>query len=48
MTASSRGLDSCWMTSPTRIEVEEETMSVDVEYFGEIDLDEPTEESLLD
>lgn len=32
----------------TRIEVEEETMSVDVEYFGEIDLDESTNESLLD
>ena len=32
----------------TRIEVEEETMSVDVEYFGEIDLDEPSEENLLD
>ena len=32
----------------TRIDVEEETMSVDVEYFGEIDLDEPSEESLLD
>ena len=32
----------------TRIDVEEETMSVDVEYFGEIDLDEPSEEDLLD
>ena len=32
----------------TRIEVQEETLSVDVEYFGEIDLDEPTEENLLD
>tara|TARA_R110002049_G_scaffold4601_5_gene32325 strand:+ start:458251 stop:459060 length:810 start_codon:yes stop_codon:yes gene_type:complete len=32
----------------TRIEVEEETMSVDVEYFGEIDLDEPNDEDLLD
>lgn len=32
----------------TRIDVEEETMSVDVEYFGEIDLDEPSDESLLD
>jgi hypothetical protein len=32
----------------TRIDVEEETMSVDVEYFGEIDLEEPSEESLLD
>jgi hypothetical protein len=28
--------------------VEEETMAVDVEYFGEIDLEEPSEESLLD
>ena len=26
----------------TRIDVEEETMAVDVEYFGEIDLDEPS------
>ncbi|MDA8745179.1 hypothetical protein N9N28_11145 [Rubripirellula amarantea] len=32
----------------TRIDVEEETMSVDVEYFGEIDLNEPSEEDLLD
>lgn len=32
----------------TRIDVEEETMSVDVEYFGEIDLDEPSDEKLLD
>ena len=32
----------------TRIDVEEETMSVDMEYFGEIDLDEPSDESLLD
>ena len=32
----------------TRIDVEEETISVDMEYFGEIDLDEPTEENLLD
>ncbi|MEM8666210.1 MAG: hypothetical protein AAGG48_01755 [Planctomycetota bacterium] len=32
----------------TRIDVEEETVRVDVEYFGEIDLDEPTEEALLD
>jgi chromosome segregation ATPase len=32
----------------TRIDVEEETMSVDMEYFGEIDLDEPSVESLLD
>ena len=32
----------------TRIDVEEETMSVDVEYFGEIDLDEPSDENLLD
>ncbi|MFK8111950.1 MAG: hypothetical protein AB8B91_07095 [Rubripirellula sp.] len=33
-----------------RIDVEEETMSVDVEYFGggEIDLDEPSGEDLLD
>ena len=31
----------------TRIDVEEETMSVDVEYFGEIDLDEPSDEDLL-
>lgn len=32
----------------TRIDVEEETMSVDVEYFGEIDLEAPSEENLLD
>lgn len=32
----------------SRIDVEEETMSVDVEYFGEIDLDEPSDEDLLD
>ena len=32
----------------TRIDVEEETMKVDVEYFGEIDLDEPSDETLLD
>lgn len=32
----------------TRIDVEEETMAVDVEYFGEIDLDEPSDENLLD
>jgi peptidoglycan hydrolase CwlO-like protein len=32
----------------TRIDVEEEVMEVDVEYFGEIDLDEPSEENLLD
>ncbi len=32
----------------TRIDVAEETMSVDVEYFGEIDLEEPSEENLLD
>ena len=32
----------------TRIDVEEETMSVDVEYFGEIDLDTPSDENLLD
>jgi chromosome segregation ATPase len=31
-----------------RIDVEEEVMAVDVEYFGEIDLDEPAEETLLD
>ena len=31
-----------------KLDVEEETMVVDVEYFGEIDLDEPTEENLLD
>ena len=31
-----------------RIDVEEEVMNVDVEYFGEIDLDEPSEENLLD
>ncbi len=32
----------------TRIDVEEETMSVDVKYFGEIDLEEPSQENLLD
>ena len=32
----------------TRIDVAEETMSVDAEYFGEIDLEEPSDESLLD
>jgi chromosome segregation ATPase len=32
----------------TRIDVEEETMNLDVEYFGEIDLEEPSDESLLD
>lgn len=32
----------------TRIDVEEETMNVDVEYFGEIDLEEPSDENLLD
>lgn len=32
----------------TRIDVEEETMTVDMEYFGEIDLDEPSDEKLLD
>lgn len=32
----------------TRIDVEEETMSVDTEYFGEIDLDEPSDENLLE
>lgn len=31
----------------TRIDVEEETMSVDVEYFGEIDLDAPQDGDLL-
>lgn len=31
----------------TRIDVEEETMKVDVEYFGEINLDEPSDENLL-
>lgn len=32
----------------TRIDVEEETMSVDVQYFGEIDLDAPADGNLLD
>jgi hypothetical protein len=32
----------------TRIDVEEETMNIDVEYFGEINLDETSEEDLLD
>lgn len=32
----------------TRIDVAEETMSVDAEYFGQIELDEPREENLLD
>ncbi len=32
----------------TRIDVEEETMNVDVEYFGEIDLEEPSQENLLE
>ena len=32
----------------TRIDVEEEVMEIDVEYFGEIDLDEPSDENLLD
>ncbi len=32
----------------TRIDVEEETMNVDVEYFGEINLDETSDEDLLD
>ncbi|TWU58728.1 Chromosome partition protein Smc [Rubripirellula tenax] len=32
----------------SRIDVEEETMHVDVEYFGEIDLDQPSEADLLD
>ncbi|MFG0286909.1 MULTISPECIES: hypothetical protein [Rhodopirellula] len=31
-----------------RIDVEEETMNVDVEYFGEIDLEEPSDENLLE
>ncbi|MDA7492774.1 hypothetical protein N8510_01620, partial [bacterium] len=31
----------------TRIDVEEETMSIDAEYFSEIDLDEPNDENLL-
>ena len=32
----------------TRIDVEEETMTVDAAYFGEIDLDEPADENLLE
>ena len=32
----------------TRIDVEEETVAVDTQYFGEIDLDEPSNENLLD
>lgn len=32
----------------TRIDVEEETMNVDVEYFGEIELDDPNKGDLLD
>lgn len=32
----------------TRIDVEEETVAVDSEYFGEIDLEEPVNENLLD
>ncbi|MEM6366465.1 MAG: hypothetical protein AAF745_18710, partial [Planctomycetota bacterium] len=32
----------------TRIDVEEETMAVDVEYFGGIELDEPSDETLLE
>jgi chromosome segregation ATPase len=32
----------------TRIDVEEETVAVDTEYFGEIDLEEPVSEDLLD
>ena len=32
----------------TRIDVEEETMMVDVEYFGEIDLEQPSHDNLLD
>ena len=31
-----------------KLDVEEETMQVDTEYFGEIDLEEPTEENLLE
>jgi hypothetical protein len=31
-----------------KLDVEEETTRVDVEYFGEIDLDQPTEENLLE
>ena len=30
------------------IDVEEETLAVDTEYFGTIDLDEPSDENLLD
>merc|ERR1711918_18878 len=32
----------------TNIDVQEETLNVDVEYFGEINLDEPNDEDLLD
>jgi septal ring factor EnvC (AmiA/AmiB activator) len=32
----------------TRIDVEEETMNVDVEFFGGIDLEEPSDENLLE
>ncbi len=32
----------------TRIDIEEETVAVDTAYFGEIDLDDPTSENLLD
>jgi len=32
----------------TRIDVEEETVAVDTNYFGTIDLDEPADENLLD
>jgi len=35
-------------TIESRIDVEEETLHVDIEYFGEIDLDEPTEADLDD
>ncbi len=34
-------------TIATRIDVEEETMAVDVDYYGEIDLDQPSDEDLL-
>jgi len=32
----------------TRIDVEEETVAVDTQYFGEIELEEPSSENLLD
>ena len=35
-------------TIATRIDVEEETLEIDAEYFGEIDLDEPSDENLLE